>query len=184
MCKATHAVLFLCVLGIPVVVYALGTENFGDRPIEISCDWYDGVAVVAQSPGMIYSRWVNGGEDFYYKADTSTFNNALQKFAAISSPVRSLVIEAGPGTVKSLQGDKEFTFDWKLDVASGIYLHMLISDNTMKKDQMYPSITLFLGSGSINLEQLNIPAGIDVIISDSIRKDPAFHPGYFQYSSP
>ena len=172
MCKARHAVLFLCVLGIPVVVYALGTENFGDRPIEISCDWYDGVAVVAQSPGMVYSRWVNGGETFFYKADTNTFNNVLQKFAAVSSPIRRLVIESGPGTIKSLQGDKEFPFDWKLDVASGIYLYMLISDNTMKKDQMYPSVTLFLGSGSINPEQLNIPAGIDVAIADSVRKDP------------
>jgi hypothetical protein len=171
MYKAKHVVLFLCVLGISTVVFALGTENFGDKPIEISCDWYDGVAVVAQSPGMIYSRWVNGGEDFYYKADTNTFNNVLQKFDAVSSPLRRLIIESGSGTAKSLQGDKEFTFDWKLDIASGIYLHMLISDNTMKKDQMYPSITLFLGSGSINIEQLNIPAGIDVIIADSARKD-------------
>src|SRR5208337_1309149 len=100
------------------------------------------------------------------------FNNVLQKFAAVSSPVRRLVIEAGPGTVKSLQGDKEFPFDWKLDIASGIYLGMLISDNTMKKDSLYPYVTLFLSSGSINPEQLNIPAGIDVVIADSIKKDP------------
>jgi hypothetical protein len=172
MCKARHTVLFLCVLGIPVVAFAMATENFGDRPIEISCDWYDGVAVVAQSPGMVYSRWVNGGESFYYKADTNAFNNVLQKFAAVSSPIRRLVIESGPGTVKSLQGDKEFPFDWKLDVASGIYLDVLIDGNTMKKDLMYPSVTLFLGSGSINPEQLNIPAGVDVVIADSVRKDP------------
>ncbi len=172
MCKARYAVLFLCVLGIPVVVYALGQENFGDRPIEISCDWYDGVAEVAQSPGMVYSRWVNGGEIFCYKADTNTFNNILQKFAAISSPVRRLFIEAGSGTIKSMMGEKEFAFDWKLEVTSGIELSLIISGYSERKDRIYPSLTYFLDGNVVNVEHLNIPAGIDVVIADSVRKDP------------
>ena len=173
MCKVEQVILFLCVLCIPAVVFALGMENFGDRPIEISCDWYDGVAAVAQSPGLVYSRWVNGGEIFCYKDDTNSFNNVLQKFVAVSSPVRRLVIEAGPGTIKSLQGDKEFAFDWKLHVVSGIHLSMLIGDNIARKDEIYPYLTLFLGSDNIDIEQLNIPAGIDVVIAESVSKDPA-----------
>ncbi len=172
MCKIKQVVLFLCVLGIPVVAFALGTENFGDRPLEISCDWYDGVAEVAKSPGLVYSRWINGSEIFCYKADADEFNEVLQKFAAISSPVRRLYFEAGPGTIKSLMGEKEFAFNWKLQVISGIHLSMIIGDNIERKDENYPCLTLFLDDNDINVERLNIPAGIDVIISERVGNDP------------
>ena len=41
-------VLFSCGLFVNSTS-GLGTEEFGDRSIEISCEWYDGVAAVAKS---------------------------------------------------------------------------------------------------------------------------------------
>lgn len=151
--------------------FGLGTEEFGDRPIEISCDWYDGVAEVAKSPGRVYSRWVNGGEIFCYRSDTKAFNEALKKFAAISALRRRLIIRKEVGIQKSFHG-KEISFDWKLDFTGGISRSVLINRKGMNAKELYPSITVFLGSGNIKLDELDVPAGIDVIISESVKADP------------
>lgn len=151
-------------------VFGLGTEEFGDRPIEISCDWYDGVAEVANSPGRVYSRWVNGGEIFCYKSDTKAFNKALKKFADISAPRRRLIIRKEVGIEKSFHG-KEISFDWKLEFTGGISRTVLLHRKGMNAKEIYPSIAVFLGSGNIKLGELTIPAGIDVVISQGVKAD-------------
>jgi len=148
----------------------LGTEEFGDRSIEISCEWYDGIAAVAKSPGRVYSRWVNGGEIFCFKSNTEAFNEVLRKFASISAPVRRLIIRSEIGIQKSFQG-KEISFDWKLNVTGGISRSVLINRKGMNAIELYPSITVFLGSGNTKLDELNVPAGVDVIISESVKAD-------------
>lgn len=166
--------LLMCVLlscGLSVSsAFGLGTEEFGDRPIEISCEWYDGVAAVAKSPGRVYSRWVNGGEIFCYRNDTNGFNEALRKFAAISAPRRRLTIRKEVGIEKSFDG-KEISFDWKLEVVSGISRFVLLSEKGMKAKELYPSITAFLGRGNIKLDELAVFAGVDVAVSQSVKAD-------------
>jgi hypothetical protein len=166
--------LFVCVLfscGLSVdSAFGLGTEEFGDRPIEISCEWYDGVAQVAKSPGRVYSRWVNGGEIFCYKSDTKGINKVLKRFAAVSAPRRTLIIRKEKGIQKSFHG-KEISFDWKLEVVGGISRAVLLHQKGMKAKELYPSITLFLGNRNIKLDELDVPAGIDVTISESVKAD-------------
>jgi len=162
-------VLFSCGLSVNSTS-GLGMEEFGDRPIEISCEWYDGVAAVAKSTGRVYSRWVNGGEIFCFKSNTKTFNEVLKKFASISAPQRRLIIRGEVGIGKSFDG-KEISCDWKLNVVGGISRSVLIHEKGMKAKELYPWITVFLGSGNIKLDELDVPAGIDVTISESIKAD-------------
>lgn len=162
-------VLFSCGLSVNSV-RGLGMEEFGDRPIEISCEWYDGVAAVVKSRGRVYSRWVNGGEIFCYRSDTKAFNEVLKKFAAISAPRRRLIIRNEAGSQKSFYA-KEICFDWKLEVVGGISRIVLLNEKGMKAEELYPSITVFLGSGNIQLDKLAVPAGIDVVISKGVEAD-------------
>ncbi len=162
-------VLFSCGLSVNSTS-GLGMEEFGDRPIEISCEWYDGVAAVAKSAGRVYSRWVNGGEIFCFKSNTKTFNEVLRKFASISAPRRRLVICSEVGIGTSFER-KEISCDWKLSIIGGISRIVLIHEKGMKAKELYPSITVFLGSGNIKLDELDVPAGIDVTISESIKAD-------------
>ncbi len=162
-------VLFSCGLSVNSTS-GLGMEEFGDRPIEISCEWYDGVAAVAKSTGRVYSVWVNGGEIFCFKSNTKTFNEVLRKFASIRAPQRRLNIRSKVGIQTSFHG-KETSFDWKLSIIGGIHRSVLIHEKGMKAKELYPSITVFLGRGNIKLDELDVPAGIDVTISESIKAD-------------
>ncbi len=150
--------------------FGLATEEFGDRPIEISCDWYDGVAAVAKSPARVYSRWVNGGEVFCYEGNTEGFNEVLRKFSSISAPLRRLIISKETGIQESFDGKMIF-FDWKLEFTGGISRSSLINRRGIEAIDVFPSITVFLGSGNIKLNEINIPAGIDVVISENVKAD-------------
>ena len=164
MCKTKRAILFLCVLSIPVVVYALGTENFGDRPIEPSPDWPNGMKAMVEGPGLVYSRWVNGGEYFCYKGDTAAFNNALKKFADINTPRHLLIIDSNRGQTKSFHG-KDISFDWRLDFTGGISRSVMLEKGA-DKIELEPKLTWCLCYDSMKLDELILPENVEIRISD------------------
>lgn len=167
MCKARHAVLFLCVLGIPVVVFAMATENFGDRPIESSPDWPGGMKAMVESPGLVYSRWVNGGEYFCYKGDTVVFNKALKKFADINAASHLLVIDYNCGQTKSF-GGKDIGFDWRLDFTGGISRHVMLEKGATELD-LSLKLTYCLCHEETKLDELVLPENVEIAILDPNR---------------
>ncbi len=170
-----HAGSLARVVGLMAVVlsgkaWGLGTENFGDRPVDPSPEWPEGTLAVAESPGRVYARWVNGAEFFCYRGNSSTFNEFLKGFAAIKAPVHQLHIKAGSGKVTSFKG-KEIMLDWRLDVTAGIArAHRLSKGDTEKA--LSPRLTYYAGGDGFAFENVILPQNIEVVLSDDLRSRP------------
>lgn len=164
MCGLRQYISFLFILNISAIAFALGTENFGDKPIESSPDWPDGLKVMADSPGLVYSRWVNGGEYFCYKGDVNAFNDALKKFADINAPAHRLYIDYGFGKTKSFDG-KEIQFDWRLDFTRGVSRDIVLKEGQIDAN-LYPKLTYYLCRGETKLDNLILPENVEAAISD------------------
>jgi hypothetical protein len=162
MCKVKQVVILLCVINFPAVVLALGTEDFGDKPIEPSADWLAGTVAMVESPGRVYSKRVNGDENFYYKGSTVEFNEFLKKFVAVKAPVHRLILQKEYRD-KSL----DFCYDWLLRVPSGLYRNQLIREKGKGTSEIYPSIVVPSGS-TIRFEEVIVPSGVDIIYPEDI----------------
>jgi hypothetical protein len=116
--KSILAVVLLLVL--PALACALAMESFGNAPVTRQPDWGDGVVEIVNLKSRVYSIWINGNENFYYRGNASALNEALRAFAAIKADRHEVILLAGPGKVQSFARG-EVSFDWELHVPSGIY---------------------------------------------------------------
>jgi hypothetical protein len=71
----------------------------------------------------VYSQWVNGNENFFYRGDAQALNEALRKYAVVKADVRQVILLPGSGKTQTF-GRKTVDFDWQLHVPSGIYKAM------------------------------------------------------------
>jgi hypothetical protein len=107
-------------LSLPETALALGTETFGNALVVKQSDWADGVVDVVNLKSRVYSQWVNGNENFFYRGNAPALNEALSKYAAVKADVRELILL--PGSGKAVTFDRKLIdFDWQLHVPSGIY---------------------------------------------------------------
>jgi hypothetical protein len=83
-------------------------------------DWAEGVVDVVNLKSRVYSRWVNGNENFYYRGDAHALNEALRRYAAVKDDVRQVILLPGAGKTQSFN-QTAIAFDWELHVPSGIY---------------------------------------------------------------
>jgi hypothetical protein len=164
MSRVRLAIAIFSILVTPIVVFALGEENFGDRPIETSREWPGSMKAMVEGPGLVYSRWVNGGEYFCYKGDTATFNNALKKFADINTPRHILIVDANRGQTKSFDG-KIINFDWRLDFTGGISRSVMLEKGA-DKIELEPKLTWCLHYDSMKLDELILPENVEIRVSD------------------
>jgi hypothetical protein len=73
-------------------------EDFGNAPSsELNCKEWQGIMPVVSHSSRVYHWWCNGNEQFHYRGDTATLNDALQKFAAVKADVREVLLQSGPG---------------------------------------------------------------------------------------
>jgi hypothetical protein len=108
------------VLALPAAALALGMETFGNAPAVKQPEWAAGVLDVVNLKSRVYSQWVNGNENFFYRGDAVALNEALRKFAAVKDDTRRLILLPGPGKAQTF-GGKPVACDWRLHVPSGIY---------------------------------------------------------------
>lgn len=107
-------------LAVPAPVLAVGEESFGNAPVVQQPGWAEGVIDVVNLKSRVYSQWVNGNENFFYRGDARALNDALGRFAAVKDDGRRLVLLPGPGKTHTF-GRTPLAFDWQLHVPSGIY---------------------------------------------------------------
>src|SRR5262245_44235735 len=107
-------------LASPARALALATETFGNAPTVKQPDWAEGVLGVVNLKSRVYSYWVNGNENFFYRGDAQALSEALRQFAAVKDDVRQLILLPGAGKAQSLRG-QAIAFDWQFHVPSGIY---------------------------------------------------------------
>jgi len=141
----------------------LAMETMGsDQPVAEQVDWAEGVIDVVDLPSRVYSRWVNGNESFYYRGATEDLNATLRNFAAVKADVREVILRPGPGEARTWDGLR-VPCDWRVHVPSGIYLAMAKEEKGTRVFTKHATMTVFVSGGNIELEKLQIPAGVTVL---------------------
>jgi hypothetical protein len=164
----TLALLALC----PVSkVWALGMEDFGNKPLsEANYKDWQGIMPLLNHPSRVYHWWVNGNEEFYYQGDTTVLNDALQNFAAVKTEVHEVLLQPGPGIAHSFNHTKTIPYNWNLHIVGGISRHLTklpLGDKIWSKS---PTMTVCIG-GDIALDRIEIPTGISIVdLSDLSRR--------------
>jgi hypothetical protein len=151
---------------------ALGTETFGSRLLqEPAYEEWPNLTSVINLTNRIYQRWVNGGESFFFQGNTEALNEALRRFALIQMDVREVILLPGPANVYSLMREKQFDYDWSLELNSGISSRMMSRGKgglIWRKD---PVLTVFVGGENIVLDKIHVPKGVTVLeMSDLLRR--------------
>src|SRR5258705_506701 len=121
--KSIRTAVVLLVLALPATVLALAMETFGNAPVGKQPDWAEGVVDVVNLKSRVYSYWVNGNENFFYRGNAEALNAALRQCAAVKSDVRQVILLPGAGKTHSFER-KPIDFNWQLHVPSGIYKAM------------------------------------------------------------
>jgi hypothetical protein len=112
--------LVILFLALPATVLALGMEKFGNAPVGKQPEWAEGIVDVVNLKSRVYSWWVNGNENFFYRGNAQDLNEALRQYAAVKDEVRQLILLPGSGKTSTFDR-KPVEFDWQLHVPSGIY---------------------------------------------------------------
>ncbi|QDT44728.1 hypothetical protein Pan241w_48440 [Gimesia alba] len=143
--------------------WALGEEDFGNKPLnaENFRDW-PGIMPVVNHQSRIYHRWINGNEHCFYRGDTETLNDVLQKFAATEEKVHEVVLRPGPATVESFQKSQTMDYSWNLHLVGGIARAMSQKHKGSLIWNKHPILTVYVG-GAIQLDKIKIPQGITLL---------------------
>lgn len=155
--------LLVLVVFTPSRVWALGEEQVGNEPLSAAnyAKW-PGLVEVVNDKARAYYNWVNGNENFYYVGTVEELNAALKNFAKADLKEHEVVLRSDAGTVKSFQGDNQFTFQWHLQIFDGIAAHLLTQDKGDQVWNKHPRLTIHVGQ-EIDLAKLEVPKGVKLL---------------------
>jgi HEAT repeats len=119
--KVVAIAVAAALLAIPAAALALRHETVGNAPAVEQPGWAEGVLAVVNLESRVYYRGGTGNENFYYRGDAHSLNEAIGKFASIKAEERRLVLL--PGRRKTHSFDrKAIDFDWQFHIPTGRYL--------------------------------------------------------------
>jgi hypothetical protein len=118
--RATILFGLLTAAFIPDRVFALATEQLGNKPIGLSWDFGAKLLEAVNVEERVYWYEVNGNPTFFFKGGPKELNQAIRRFAAIPHDKREIVLLPGPGAIQTFD-KKPVTFDWSLHVPMGFY---------------------------------------------------------------
>jgi len=148
--------------------WGAGEEQVGNEPLgDASYTGWKGLIDVINDPARVYYSWVNGNENFYFAGDTEKLNAALKKFAATDVEVKEVVLRPAPGDTTSFGGDKQFKFQWHLQIFGGIAAHLTTRDQGDQVWNKHPRLTVYVG-GDIDLAKLDVPKGVTLVAIDEL----------------
>ena len=166
---------FLCAVALGLMfwgaenAFGLVEETLGNKPLlEANYDEWKGTDIMPllNHSSRVYHTWVNGNEHFYYRGDTEALNDMLRKYAAIEVKIREVVFRPGAAETETLQGES-IPCDWELHLLTGLAAHGKPPGSEIELGKKNPTITVFIGSGNVEVEKIKIPRGIKFIdISD------------------
>ena len=154
------------ICGVNSLLWAMGTENFGNAPLQGNFpDWY---MPVINHHSRVYYNDINGNQHFYYRGDTEVLNDVLKKFPKIKADAREVILLPGPGITSSF--DKmDVPHDWNFHITGGLLGGMAMSKEFYNVWDNYPTIRIFVG-GNISLEKIKIPKGVTLRELADLRK--------------
>jgi hypothetical protein len=112
------------IFGLELAAYGLAEEQVGpdrDHPIVSQPDWPKGIVSLPRHESRVYSIWVNGNENFYFKADLAQVNELLALFAKARLRDHEVWIKNGKPQAQTFQ-KATISYNVNLQVLSGIAL--------------------------------------------------------------
>ena len=99
--------------------FGMGEEHVGPNPSAAAQpDWPRNIVEVVRHPSCAYSRWVNGGESFYFHATPAEINELVALYAKARMRDHEIRIEAGSNTVKAF-GGTTYEYNVSLHILGG-----------------------------------------------------------------
>ena len=143
--------------------HGMATEQVGPdkpgRPTVEQPGWHKGIVELLQHPSRVYSIWVNGNENFYFKASPDEINELIALFSKARLRDHEIQIEPGTNTVKSF-GGTVFDCNVSLQILDGIALAFSREKETT--ETLEPHLTIHVGKDRSLLRQLKLPENIRV----------------------
>ncbi len=144
--------------------YGMATEQIGpdsSHPTVAQQDWPKGIVGIPRHMSRVYSIWVNGNENFYFKCRADEINELLAIFAR--TRMRDHIVRIEPGVKKATTfGKEEIEYNVQLQIVAGIVLSF--AREKMRDDlPLEPRLTILTGddNGAI-VKQLKWPANVIV----------------------
>lgn len=161
-----RAIIFLVcaaiVLCLPCISYGLATEEIGSdseigHPTTEQPGWTPGIVELPRHPARVYSRWVNGGEDFYFEATPQQVNELIALFSQAKMRDHELRIKAGKPSVQSFNKEP-IDYNVHLNIAGGIT--RAVSEQESSADTFEPDLTIYIEDDTAWVRDLQIPDNI------------------------
>ncbi len=164
--KTSLSMIFLITLSVVAGAHAyyLGEEQIGpDHPSQPAADqpeWPRGIVDLARQRTRVYSSWVNGNENFYFKVDAEGASTLLDLYAKAHTKDHDLLIDLEKGIAKTFKG-MPIPYNIRLHVPSDIFL-ALKPDETVQ-------MTLSLGDNPDLWKHIAIPENVRVKAQKNVR---------------
>lgn len=143
-------------------IYALGTEEFGNNPLnELNYAEWKGIVPIVNNTARVYHTWVNGSETFYFKGTTTQLNTALEQFAIVEVKNHVVVLSPGPAEQRTFHGKSLIHFNWELHIIGGIAKSRATDDIEDFERQKDPVLRVYIG-GDIDLDHIQIPKRVTI----------------------
>jgi hypothetical protein len=158
---------------VPPAAYGISffNESWGNEPLPAGGfgDWPN-ILPVVNHRSRVYGRHTEHGltaaveHRLYYRGDADALNAALRAFAKVGGEKRFVVLRPGPAEVYSVNKQKKAPFDWSLHAASaGTNLDGTPRARHGNEWDRWPTITIHVGGGNIELEKIEVPRGVAVL---------------------
>lgn len=163
------AVAGLSVWFVPDSALALGTQEFGNAPVNKAnyVEWSDIVPALNHTT-RYYQSWVNGHERFVGLASTPQINELVKLYLAANLEQPEIVLLPSPGKMRTFE-QQDLPCDWVIEICGGISKHLTRVDQGSLVWPASPRLTIYIGD-RVRCEDLQIPAGAKVVNATELKR--------------
>jgi hypothetical protein len=152
--------------------FALGSDH-PEGPVAGNESWPEGLKVLANWQNRVHGYWVNETDVFFYAGESGAFNKFMEGYSKLKNTGLRVVVHAGAKKARSPwdKAERDIPVAWSLH-ASFSPLDKVVVPNA--GDRFYTRVDVWLGS-RLKLEDLRIPAAVEVVSGGEIEKFIAEH---------
>jgi len=140
-------------------------------------DWPKGIVALPRHESRVYSVWVNGGENFYFKSDLKDINELIELFSQARMRDHEVALKKGHGNVNTFKKEK-YGYNVNLWINAGISLGYT-RDKQMEKARTHePRLIIHLTEKEADLwlDKLVFPKNIILTSEFENLKSPRERP--------
>ncbi len=158
-------IVLLATSSIAQISYGLATQQVGPdsanrHPTVAQPDWPKEIVEIPRHESRVYSIWVNGNENFYFKATAEQINELISLFSKARMRDHVVRICSGMGKTRTFGGE-EIEYNVSLQIVGGIAL-FVAREEKREGLPLEPELTILTGDNRAILNQLRWPGNVIV----------------------